>query len=83
MKCPHRKLLNPDGAQRCDCGFDSSSKKVLKSYVASDQYSSSVPRDFEMIATLCVRLHRKLLVYSVGAGLMILAVRVTGINSGQ
>ena len=33
MKCPNCGLLNPESAQRCDCGFDFPSKQVKESYL--------------------------------------------------
>ena len=32
MKCPRCGLINPDIAQRCDCGYDFLSKTVQKAY---------------------------------------------------
>lgn len=32
MECPHCKLLNPDGAERCDCGYDFKSGSLETSY---------------------------------------------------
>src|ERR1017187_9659738 len=32
MKCPVCKLINPDTAQRCDCGYDFATKKIEKPY---------------------------------------------------
>lgn len=33
MKCPRCGLLNPDGAQRCDCGYDFENGNVKTSYL--------------------------------------------------
>ena len=33
MKCPNCKLINPDSAQRCDCGYDFISGLMEKSYL--------------------------------------------------
>lgn len=32
MDCPRCGLINPDSAQRCDCGYDFITKKVEKPY---------------------------------------------------
>jgi hypothetical protein len=34
MKCPKCGLINPDTAQRCDCGYDFPSGEMKKSYLA-------------------------------------------------
>jgi len=31
--CPHCKLINPDGALRCDCGYDFPTGNVEHSYL--------------------------------------------------
>ena len=38
MECPHCKLLNPDTAQRCDCGYNFTTKTL------EEPYDRSVPR---------------------------------------
>lgn len=32
MECPRCRLINPDGAQRCDCGYDFGTKTVKTPY---------------------------------------------------
>ena len=36
MECPVCRLVNPDGAQRCDCGYDFVAKVVKESYLDAD-----------------------------------------------
>ncbi len=38
MECPHCKLLNPETAQRCDCGYNFTTKTL------EEPYDRSVPR---------------------------------------
>ena len=33
MDCPICGLINPDTAQRCDCGYDFDSRRVERSYL--------------------------------------------------
>ena len=33
MKCPKWGLINPESAQRCDCGYDFEEKRVLAPYL--------------------------------------------------
>lgn len=35
--CPHCGLTNPPGAQRCDCGYDFSLRRVANSYLSNKQ----------------------------------------------
>ena len=36
MNCPRCKLINPDTALRCDCGYDFESKTVERPYFTQD-----------------------------------------------
>jgi len=36
MKCPRCKLINPDTAQRCDCGYDFETETVERSYLPQE-----------------------------------------------
>lgn len=35
--CPNCRLVNPDSALRCDCGFDFSSRTVQASYLSREE----------------------------------------------
>jgi hypothetical protein len=35
--CPHCGLVNPTGAQRCDCGYDFQTKRLERSYLEHKQ----------------------------------------------
>ncbi|MBI3666628.1 MAG: hypothetical protein HY236_10475 [Acidobacteria bacterium] len=47
MKCPRCGLLNPDSAQRCDCGYDFESKTVKGAY-----FKQKLPREFRTYLVL-------------------------------
>ena len=36
MDCPNCGLINPDGAERCDCGFDFHSRRVVNPVTAPE-----------------------------------------------
>ncbi len=36
MQCPRCRLINPDSAERCDCGYDFATGTVKDSYLAAD-----------------------------------------------
>ena len=40
MNCPRCGLINPETAQRCDCGYDFVNKSVEKSYLAVSSKTS-------------------------------------------
>ena len=40
MNCPRCGLINPETAQRCDCGYDFISKSVQESYLTSTPITS-------------------------------------------
>ena len=42
MKCPRSGLINPDIAQRCDCGYDFERGKIEKPY-----YKQELPKDIK------------------------------------
>jgi hypothetical protein len=37
MKCPGCKLINPDTARRCDCGYDFETKTVERRFLSEKQ----------------------------------------------
>ena len=42
MDCPHCGLINPDTAQRCDCGYDFEKGTIEKSYLTKTDEDSSL-----------------------------------------
>jgi hypothetical protein len=40
MDCPRCRLISPDSAERCDCGYDFKTKTLKESYVARDPVAS-------------------------------------------
>jgi hypothetical protein len=43
MDCPKCRLVNPDEAQRCDCGYDFVAKEMRESYVDVDRRLRAPP----------------------------------------
>jgi hypothetical protein len=39
ITCPHCSLANPDGAQRCDCGWDFTSSRMKATLLSSSDPS--------------------------------------------
>ena len=52
MNCPRCGLVNPETAQRCDCGYDFISKSVQESYLLStaNTRSSKIAIGAQMVA---------------------------------
>lgn len=63
MKCPGCGLLNPDTAQRCDCGYDFESQMVKDAY-----FKQELPREFRTYLVILV-------IFNILAGLAALASR--------
>lgn len=61
MECPRCRLLSPDGAQRCDCGYDFASGEMKASY--------SKAADLQRRATSAERVP-----YGIGGWLLLPAV---------
>ncbi|MDA2930376.1 hypothetical protein MYX84_10595 [Acidobacteria bacterium AH-259-O06] len=49
MKCPRCGLINPDTAQRCDCGYD-----FEKGTVESSYYKQELPKDIKTYLIIIV-----------------------------
>ena len=37
VNCPNCRLINPDGTQRCDCGYDFESRTIKPSLLVAEQ----------------------------------------------
>ena len=37
MRCPNCRLINPESAMRCDCGYDFGSKSMKDSYLTAKE----------------------------------------------
>src|SRR5258708_35364905 len=69
MQCPVCHLHNPDGALRCDCGFDFVARVVTESYLEADR-RGRIPDRVEFVRDLGrrdIRLGTLCLVCGVGA----------------
>lgn len=60
--CPSCGLTNPDSAQRCDCGFDFSSRTIKESYL-SDAEQSDLERQRVDVPTAAI----KVIVFALAA----------------
>ena len=56
MKCPACGLINPRGAQRCDCGYDFESQTMERSYL-SGQDREAVPKEVKQFLVALVILN--------------------------
>ena len=54
MKCPNCKLLNPPGAERCDCGYDFELHDVRTSYLTDSPHSAPSGRSGLMTFQGCL-----------------------------
>jgi hypothetical protein len=63
MKCPRCGLLNPEQAQRCDCGYDFKDGIVKKAY-----FKQGLPRGFKTYVILVVVLNILAAVAAVASG---------------
>jgi hypothetical protein len=52
MKCPRCKLINPDTAVRCDCGYDFAGATMNQSYIQAG--SQNYPPDEKRWTTASV-----------------------------
>ena len=51
MECPRCRLVNPDSAQRCDCGYDFPTGTVRDSYADAAKHSKA-PQPSEAVRVL-------------------------------
>ena len=45
MECPHCKLINPETAQRCDCGYNFTTKTLEEPYDRSREDQGQEPQE--------------------------------------
>ena len=54
-KCPHCKLLNPDSAERCDCGYDFDTKALKKPYFRQEMPKYVMVSLFALVVLAALR----------------------------
>ena len=82
MKCPKCGLLNPDEAQRCDCGYDFQTKTIQPSCLADLGGKNSLHRSAQARLSVVVAAGFLGLVSGAVAGFCLVSV-VVGVVIGQ
>jgi hypothetical protein len=85
MKCPNCGLINPDTAERCDCGYDFQSGEIREPYSRTPAPAGGTWKGPSVLSIIVFVLSQRLLgpqVGAVGAFLigMFLATCVSGVG---